>query len=328
MIAQIDEKSGFDRDPESGARGCDHLPLTKARHRETNLRRRTLTSIGNELIGYTVACNCSEANNHPTLPPGGRQRHLPGAANQMILRYLPVLLALCYSLSPAADSITTLQLQHRPAAEIVPVIEPLLEPGEKITSQGFRIFLRASPQTVAEVREVIANIDVAAKTLLITVFQGRRSDLEKRDISGSIEVQNGHLGGSLAAGETRRSESSGPVHRLRVTEGTEGFIATGNSSRLFTANPVDAASGFYVLPRLNDDRVTLQISPFREHAVVPGGSIETLRVTTSVVGRLGEWLPLGGVSEHSEQAQGDGVSQRSSTRSRQDGIWIRAELVR
>jgi len=252
----------------------------------------------------------------------------PGAANSKTRRCLLVLLLLCYSILPAAASITTLQLHHRPAAEIVPVIEPLLEPGDKITSQGFKIFLRASPRTVAEVRELIASIDVAAKTLMISVFQGRQSDLEKQHLSGSIQIENGRVSGSLGAGETRRSESSAPLHRLRVTEGTEGFIATGNSFSLYGSAPVDAASGFYVLPRLHDDRVTLQISPFRNRAQAAGGNIETLQAATTVSGRLGEWLPLGGVSERSERTQGDGVSQRSTRQSRQDSIWIRADLVR
>ncbi len=246
----------------------------------------------------------------------------------MARRCLLVLLALCYSAWVAAGSITTLQLHHRPAAEIVPIIEPLLEPGDKISSQGFKIFLRASPQTVAEVRELLASIDVAAKTLMISVFQGRRSDLEKSHLSGSIQIENGRVSGSLGAGETRRSESSDPVHRLRVNEGSEGFIAIGNSISLFGSDPVDATSGFYVLPRLHEDLVTLQISPFRNRAKAAGSSIETLQASTTVSGRLGEWLPLGGVSERSERSQGDGVSQRSTKRSQQDSIWIRADLVR
>ena len=252
----------------------------------------------------------------------------PGAANSKTRRYLLVLLLLCYSALPAAAPITTLQLHHRPAAEIVPIIEPLLEPGDKISSQGFKIFLRASPRTVDEVRELIASIDIAAKTLMISVFQGRRTDLEKHHLSGSIQIENGRVSGNIGAGETRRSESSGPVHRLRVTEGTEGFIATGRSRNLFGAGAIDAASGFYVLPRLHDDQVTLQISPFRNRAHSSGGGVETLQAETTVSGRLGEWLPLGDVSERSERTQGDGVSQRSTKQSRQDSIWIRADLVR
>ena len=244
----------------------------------------------------------------------------------MIRRYLPILLALLYATLLSAESITTLQLRNRPASEVVPVIEPLLEPGDKISGQGFKIFLRASPQTVAEVRELIASLDVAAKTLMISVFQGRRSDLEKHEISGSIRIDNSGVSGSLAAGETQRSESSGPVHRLRITEGTSGFISTGTSS-LFYTTQVDAASGFYVLPRLNGERVTLLISPFRSDTQAAGRSFDTLRASTTISGRLGEWLPLGGVDERIEHSQSDGIGSRNMSSSQQQSIWIRADLM-
>lgn len=246
----------------------------------------------------------------------------------MLRRYLPVLLMLWSASLPAAESITTLQLHHRQAVEIIPIIEPLLEPDARISGQGFKIFLRASAQTVDEVRELIASIDVAAKTLLISVFQGRRSDLDASHLSGSIRVENGNIDGSIAAGATQRSESGGPVHRLRVTEGSEGFIATGTEIALFSTGGASTGSGFYVLPRLNGDQVTLQISPFRNNARATGGKIETLQAATTISGRLGEWLPLGGVDERIERSRNDGVGQSSMKRTRQDSIWIRADLAR
>ena len=227
-------------------------------------------------------------------------------------RYLPILALLCASLL-AADSITTLQLTNRPAIEIVPIIEPLLEPGDRISGQGFKVFLRASPQTIAEVRQLIASIDIAAKGLMISVFQGRRSDLETRDISGSIRLENGKLSGRITAGESQRDGSSGPLHQLRVTEGSEGFIATGVHTGLKFSGGLNVASGFYVRPRLNGDRVTI------------GRSIDTLQASTTISGRLGEWLLLGGVDERIERTQGDGASQRSTRRNQQDSIWIRAD---
>lgn len=242
--------------------------------------------------------------------------------------YLPILLALFYATLLPAASLTTLQLQHRPATEIIPIIEPLLEPGNKISGEGYRIFLRASPQTVDEVRELIEAIDVGAKSVIVSVFHGRRSDLEKRNISGHIRIDNGDISGSIAAGETRRSESGGPVHRLRIVDGSEGFIATGTRSALYSANEANAASGFYVLPRINGDRVTLQISPFSNQLKASGGGIQTLQAATTISGRLGEWLPLGGVDERIERRQSDGIGKRSMNSSQHDSIWIRADLER
>jgi hypothetical protein len=247
--------------------------------------------------------------------------------------YSLLTLALLVVSAVGAASIATIQLRNRPAAEVIPIIEPLLEPGDAISGQGFKIFLRASPQTVAEVRDLVGGLDTAAKTLMISVFQGTREELSKRAVSGSIRIENGEVGADIAAGDSRLNSESGPVHRLRVTAGSEGYIETGSRLPLYSGTGAggyaDATTGFYVLPRVNGERVTLQISPFKNSLSRSGsGNIDTLQADTTVTGRLGEWLPLGGVSERVERSRSDGVGQSSSQGSRQDSIWIRADLVR
>ena len=250
------------------------------------------------------------------------------------MKFLLALLALTCLQIPAAgaDSINTIQLRNRPAAEVIPIVEPLLGPGDAISGHGFKIFLRASPQTVDEVRGVVDSLDIASKSLLISVFQGRRSDLEKLAFSGVIRIENGSLDAELAAQANRETSQSGPLHRLRVAEGTRAYIEAGAQLPFYSGNEsrdyASATSGFYVLPRIHGDRVTLEISPFRNSASRTGsGSIETLQADTTISGRLGEWLPLGGVSERIERSRSDGVSQSSTRGKRQDTIWLRADLM-
>ena len=233
------------------------------------------------------------------------------------------------SVAGMAGSIETLQLRNRPAAEVIPIIEPLLESGESISGRGFKIFLRASPQTLADVRDLIAGIDVAAKTLMISVMHGSLQEIESTAISGSVRIEGGNVSGSLSGESTDSRRQSSPVHRLRVTEGNEGFIETGVSLPGFAAVDVAASSGFYVLPRSHGDRVTLLISPFRSASGASNGSgVETLQAQTTITGRLGEWLPLGGVEQRSERSWSDGTGQRSSVRNQHHSIWIRADLLR
>jgi len=249
-------------------------------------------------------------------------------------RIYPLLaLALLVVSAVQAASITIIQLHNRPAAEVIPIVEPLLEPGDGISGQGFKLFLRASPQTVEQVREVIGSLDTAAKTLMISVFQGSKRELSKSAVSGSIRIENGKLGADIAAGDKRLGQQGGPLHRLRITEGSEGYIETGSRLPLFSGSGAggyaNATTGFYVLPRVHGDEVILQISPFKNTLSRSGsGSIDTLQADTTITGRLGEWLPLGGVTERTERSQSDGVSQRSTRSSNEDSIWIRADLVR
>ena len=75
--------------------------------------------------------------------------------------------------------------------------------------------------------------------------------------------------------------------------------------------------------------VTLQVRPFKNTPGNKGSdSIETQSADTTLTGRMGEWLPLGGVNEQFNRSQSSIGSYSSSQGSRKDSIWIRADLVK
>ena len=65
----------------------------------------------------------------------------------------------------------------------------------------------------------------------------------------------------------------------------------------------DVTTGFTVVPRVNGRHVTLEVSPQQNtpSRQLPGG-INTQHIVTSVSGRLGEWIDLGG-SERNKSRQ-------------------------
>jgi type II secretory pathway component GspD/PulD (secretin) len=275
-----------------------------------------------------------------------------------------LVMALLLASAAQADSLTTIQLMHRPAGEVIPIVKPMLGPGDAITGQGFRIFLRSSPQTLAQVKEMIDALDVAAKMLQISVFQGSEQNLDKLRVSGNIQINNGNgsasvgtgagqgaasigygtgnVSGSINASSTRLRQENNPVHQLRVVEGSEGYIDTGEqipyfagASRGASANGAGSieykavTTGFYVLPRIHGDEVTLQVSPFRNSkSKTSAGNIDTMQASTTITGPIGEWLQIGGASEQINRSQSGIVSHSSEQGSSQNSIWIRADLVR
>ena len=253
-----------------------------------------------------------------------------------------------------AGSITTIQLNNRPAEEVIPIVKPMLGAGEVITGSGYKLFLRASPQSLQQVRDIIDALDSAAKVLQVSVFQGSERDLKTRSVSGNLQIDNGNtsvdigssknksagsisynsgnVSGDINASSTHQRQTSNPVHQLRVSEGTEGFIQTGKQIPYFTGYSSteykDVTTGFYVLPRIHGDMVTLQISPFKNSLTKTGkGSIETQSARTTITGRIGEWLPLGGVTEQSKRSQSSIGSSSSSKSQSQHSIWIKADLI-
>ena len=249
-----------------------------------------------------------------------------------------ILLAVLLLTSPVqAESITTLQLHNRPAVEVIPIIEPMLAAGDMISGHGFKIFLRSSEETLVQVQEMIEAIDIASKVLQISVLQANARKLRSLGISGSISIGTDDASASISGAATQQRLQDNPVHRLRVTEGTEGYIETGKQIALFSGGNWKRSSGiefkkvttgFYVLPRVHGDNVTLQVSPFKNsQSNVSGGSINTQHANTTISGQLGEWLLIGGTTEQVKRSQ-SGTSGYSSTQSSSDeSIWIKAELI-
>ena len=265
-----------------------------------------------------------------------------------------------------ADSIATIQLQNRPAEEVIPIVEPMLGAGDAISGQGFKIFLRSSPETLARVRDMIDVLDTPAKMLQVSVFQGTERDLGELGISADIQIErddasvdigNGgankdSAGGSITYSTTGESASVGgistqkslrdnPIHQVRVTEGSEAYIETGEripyfygagwTGRRGFAGAVeykDAVTGFYVLPRIRGDNVILEVSPFKSAPRNSGSdNIDTQSAETTITGHVGEWLLIGGVAEQQERSQG-ATGTTIATQGRDNtSIWIRADLV-
>ena len=236
-----------------------------------------------------------------------------------------------------AEVVTTLQLNNRPAAEVIPIIEPMLAVGDRISGHGFKIFLRSSEETLALVEDMIEAIDIASKVLQISVLQGSARKLRSLGLSGSMSISNNNASVNISGTASQQQLQNNPVHRLRVTEGTEGFIETGKEIALFAGSSriksigtefKKVTTGFYVLPRVHGENVTLQVSPFKNVQSHAGGSsINTQHANTTISGRLGEWLLVGGVSEQVKRSQSGTSGYNSTQGSSDDSIWIKAEVI-
>ena len=266
-----------------------------------------------------------------------------------------------------AGSIETIQLQHRPAEEVIPIIKPMLGANESVTGQGFQVFVRTTAENLEQIKQMINKLDVAAKLLQISVFQGNDRDLRALSMEGSAKYQDsnanvsiGSTGNTSGGGDvhlstrggsatshtlsTRGRLSDNPIHTLRVTENTQGYIETGESIPYFSAGGgwfsgrrgfiggdvdyKDVTTGFYVLPRVHGEQVILDVSPFKQsQSKTRGGDINTQSASTQITGKLGQWLAIGGTTEQVQRSSSS-IGTSHSTQSRNnESIWIKADLV-
>ncbi|MBW6476597.1 MAG: nodulation protein NolW, partial [Chromatiales bacterium] len=100
-------------------------------------------------------------------------------------RALLGLLLLTLASPLAADELRLFELQHRSAEELIPMLRPLLPPQAGISGSGNTLMVRSTAQELAQLSEVLQQLDRPRRQLLISVQQGQQG---QRNQSG-IEVQ-------------------------------------------------------------------------------------------------------------------------------------------
>lgn len=217
----------------------------------------------------------------------------------LALLVLAVALAVPQPARSQGRVLEVVDLAYRKAAEVLPVLQPLVEPGGSVSALGNQLVIRATPRQLAEVRKVLALVDKRPRRLLVTVSQDAdlargRSGAELRGTVGggnaavTLPGEPGPPRAGAAAGaqaiEARayRSQSAAAERAgqsVQVLEGNSAFVAAGASvplrSRQTVVGPggarviestrnVDALAGFHVRPRTRGDEVTVEISASRD----------------------------------------------------------------
>lgn len=277
-----------------------------------------------------------------------------------------VWIALLLSPLAAANELEVIKLRHRSAEEILPVIRPLIEKGDVASGMNDQLILRTSPHNLEQIRKLLESIDVAPRRLKITVLQHADNETVARltGVSGNvglgrearIVVPDGgdHSGLNVELGQgqdkirarvlsTRALEDARNTQQLQVLEGNRALVHSAQSVPVLQRQVIqnqwgtrvidstqyqEAARGFYVLARVNDDRVTLEISA-HDDAFVPGSgeqpAIRAQQTASTISGRLGEWLEVSGSGQLKDNDDST-LSTRGMSRSQaQHSVLIRVE---
>jgi len=244
-----------------------------------------------------------------------------------------------------ATVLEVIPLRYRQAAELIPIIQPMLPREGSVSGFQGQLVVRTTPANLEEIKRILASLDTAPRQLVITVRQESEVDRSRSsaEVSGSVGGDHGRVaipgsgdtrGGNvmLRDGDDRLRvnvlEGSGSgrdrsEQTVRVMEGREAFVRISQSvpvrerqvQRTVVSGRVveqvvegaqyrDVASGFYVLPRVSGDRVTLDVSSQRESlSRRAAGNVNVQSLDTTVSGRLGEWMEIGGVGQDASGQQ-------------------------
>ena len=157
-----------------------------------------------------------------------------------------VLAALLSTIAAQAQEMQVIELRHRLASEVIPVVQPLLEPGGVITGMDGTLFVRTSPANLTQILQVVESLDRQPRQLLLSVGQGTVTNLDSSSVHGSATIGDGDVqvgvnrppgaesGVSVSVGSRAQRADLTNVSTVRALEGMETFIAIGQSVPMTT----------------------------------------------------------------------------------------------
>jgi len=222
-----------------------------------------------------------------------------------------------------------IELQNQPPENLIQTIKPLLGDGDGISSYDNELIITTDAQHIATIRQLVEQLDKPLLNLLISVKNNNEGSVTTNSDELGGEIKQGQIilgtgkpvtshkdgvtieshGLSYTTRTTRQSFSTRAQQQVRAIEGSPAFIYTGQSINLPTRDAngnvynteVDANKGFYVNAHVNGDRVQLEITvsndAFDQNSQNHNGPVRnTQRLSTSVSGRVGEWISLSGIT--------------------------------
>ena len=251
-----------------------------------------------------------------------------------------ILLAVLAALTLPAAAQNTLEiiaLRHRTVEQVIPVLQPLMEPGGTLSGQGTQLFVRASPANLSDIKLALESIDRPLKRLMISVRFDESIDASSRELGASGRISNRGSNVDIRAQDSRLRADERVDQRVQTIEGGRAMIMTGASrpmrQRQLIQTPAgvvsqevtvvqEQASGFEVIPRLAGNVVQVEIAQqqiTQQHI--------TQRAASSVSGRLGEWFELGAVATNATRDASGIASRAQSSGSETRRVWIKVDEI-
>lgn len=242
-----------------------------------------------------------------------------------------------------AQGLEVLTLRYRGAEQLLPQLQPLVEPGGMLTGSGDKLFLRTSNRNMADIRQVVEALDRPLRRLMITVRHGGTAAGEKVGAGATVILAPGDSSVRGRIGERRYTSRESVAQQVQTVEGGRAFINVGQSLllpfRQVVLTPAgavvtetvvqhDIGTGFHAEPRLAGDTVTLDISPRHDTPGSVPGSSNVQRLSTTVSGRLGEWIALGGATRDASSEKGGTLHYGTRSAQGDQQVWLKVEELK
>jgi len=265
------------------------------------------------------------------------------------IRRIGIVVLLCFLVLPAeaAEVVRIYRVQHRTAAELLPLVQSAMAQEGSAEADGASntLVLAGSSEAVAAALLVLSKVDRPLRAVVVRYESRRLRELDAQGVRvdwsaplGPVRLGNvGFPAGAGGAGiqgaenaDTRQNTLGGEV---RIAEGQSARIVTGESVPLTTRVPgggsgqrstrsttfFAAESGFEARARiLGDGRIQLELQPI-DSQLRAGNRLETSASSTTLVLEPGKTVAVGGLFQNADQrsatfASSAGSGQRGDER--------------
>jgi hypothetical protein len=181
--------------------------------------------------------------------------------------------------------------------------------------------------------------DVEADSGRIIGLPGDRGTVKPGQIIG-LPSRGAPAGRRGIQADTRSDRDQ--TQRVQVVEGKPAYIETGTQVPIYDgATGVglygygealrtrykNATTGFYALARTSGDQVTVEISAQQIQQGTTNDRFDARRTRTTISGRLGEWMPLGGTSRGGFNDQKQGGINASTTSNQDYALYLMVQAL-
>ena len=147
-----------------------------------------------------------------------------------------VLLSFLLNASPVlGQSLEVIDLKYRTAAEVIPVLQPLLEQGGALTGQDYKLFVRTSAANLRQLRSAVEQLDRRPEQLVVSVRRSTQQEIarERAQVSGTLGNRGADV--SVHATDSNARDRSDGVASVQVIEGNSAFISSGSDIPIVTS---------------------------------------------------------------------------------------------
>ena len=278
-----------------------------------------------------------------------------------------LLFAICAPISIAESmKIEMIPMKNRMVEDVIPIIKPLIIEGGTVTGMNNQLILKTTPSNIELIKSILEQIDNAPRKLLISVKRNNDNEFNKEEGGFSIKydsknikiespdtgeqgiiIQSGRNNGDVIRYRKsieQNQEQESNIFYVNALEGNPAFINTGQLIPVRSQTTVATSgttvvqenigyhninSGFYVTPKLQGGNVVLTISPkYAELNKNEKNVINVQNVSTTVHGRLGKWISIGGVNQSSNNSDKRNLINKEQYNSEKSNIFVKVEEIK